>query len=285
MNDNITLDTIIGALSGSISIILVALSIIPQTIKTYKTKDYNFGSLLTFSTYLFSALCYFIASLLLLLFMLPQTTQPFSVWEWLFYLSPIILNTIGAVCSTLIVIFISRIMIVRKKSWIECKNDISNWVISTNDVKKASGFAKAVMFFRTKLGFILVGGFLFAGLITLLCLCIKMNWNTDYLTKEQIAALLIANSIGAITWTIINWPLFFSSWKYEKIEKISILYIIFNTISALILLIYGIIVMCITGWYPTTIFGCIFNGSGCSLLILYRKIKLIFPKNKIKTNV
>lgn len=280
MNDNPLLPFIIGAVSGLVSTILIAFSIIPQTIKTYKTKDHNFGSLLTFSIYLFSGICYFTSSLLLLLFKLSKTKESFNVWQWLFYLSPIILNSIGIVCSTLIITFITKVMIACKKTWARCKNDISNWVVSTNDVKKASGFGKVLMFFRTKLGFALAGSFLFTGLIVLVILCQIMSWETEDLSTIQLILLLVTNGAGAITWTIINWPIFFSTCTDKEIEKISIWYIIFNTISALVLFVFGVIVMYVSGWYPITIFGCIFNGSGCSFLILYRKIKSITHKNK-----
>lgn len=285
MNDNddkFILPFIIGAVSGLASIILVAFSVISQTIKTYKTKDHNFGSLVTFSTYLFSALSYFTWALLFLLFELSKATQPFGVWEWLYYLSSIILNSIGTVCSTLIIIFIVRAMIVRRKTWAECKKDISNWVVSTNDVKKTNGLGKIVMFFRTKLGFALAGGLLFVGLFVLVCLCKAYDWKTLELSNTQIALLLVTNSVGAITWTIVNWPLFLSTCKRDEIKKISIWYIIFNIISAFILVIFGVIGMYVTGWYPTTIFGCIFNSSGSSLLILYWKIKSITRKTKNK---
>ncbi|MBQ6970268.1 hypothetical protein IJQ19_01455 [bacterium] len=44
-------------------------------------------------------------------------------------------------------------------------------MVSTNDVRKANGLGKIVMFFRTKLGFALAGGLLFVGLFVLICLC------------------------------------------------------------------------------------------------------------------
>lgn len=285
MNNVDIIPYILGAISGWISVALTALAIIPQTIRTFKTKDSNFGSLITFSIYGFSGLCYLLASILILSFKMQVNSVELDVnsgywyWAWLFYLVPIFLDTIGPVCSTLIVIFILKEMIRSKKTKLECKNDISGWTVSFDECKKAKGFSKIVLFFRTIIGFILISVFFLLGLIMMVCLFIFTGIGSDGdLTTNQLVLLLLFNSVGAITWTIINWPLFFSTYKKEKIAKISLWYILFNTVSALILLIYGIVVMFAVGWAPITIFGCIFNGSGSSILILYRKIKLMNSK-------
>ena len=288
INDNIV-SWIVGSIFGWISVVLIALSIIPQTIKTCKSKDNNFGALITFGIYLFSGLCYLIASLLLFLFkihdlwfLLEIHDFKNSFWFLAYYWAPISLNIIGSICATIIIISISMSIHKIKKTWQNCKNDVSCWVVDYQSIKKTKGFAKIVLFFRTKVGFILIVLLLFSALlITVGLFFLKLpDPEAEHVTKKQLILLLIFNGCGAITWTSINWPLFFSAIKKKEINNISLWYILFNFISSLTLLVYGIVVMQQVGWTPITIFGCIFNGSGSSLLILYRKIKSLNMQNK-----